>query len=176
MSEVKTQLVVGPGNCAECNQGPLIDEKAVLKVEEQIRDALQKGARLATGGKRLSGKGFFFEPTVLLDVTPDMQIAREETFGPVAPLCRFRDEDEVLKMANNSDYGLAAYFFTRDLARVWKMTENLECGMIGVNTGILSSEAAPFGGMKDSGMGREGSKYGMDEYLEIKYMCIGGLD
>lgn len=176
VSEVKNQLVVGPGNCAECNQGPLIDEKAVLKVEEQIRDALQKGARLATGGKRLSGKGFFFEPTVLLDVTLDMQIAREETFGPVAPLCRFRDEDEVLKMANNSDYGLAAYFFTRDLARVWKMTENLECGMIGVNTGILSSEAAPFGGMKDSGMGREGSKYGMDEYLEIKYMCIGGLD
>jgi succinate-semialdehyde dehydrogenase/glutarate-semialdehyde dehydrogenase len=167
---------VGPGSRAECNQGPLIDEKAVLKVEEQIGDALQKGARLAAGGKRLTGKGFFFEPTVLLDVTSDMQIAREETFGPVAPLFRFRDEDEVLMMANRSDYGLAAYFFTRDLTRVWKMTENLECGMIGVNTGILSSEAAPFGGMKDSGMGREGSKYGMDEYLEIKYMCIGGLD
>jgi succinate-semialdehyde dehydrogenase/glutarate-semialdehyde dehydrogenase len=176
VKEVKNRLVVGPGTCAESNQGPLIDEKAVLKVEEQIEDALGKGARLATGGNRIAGKGFFFEPTVLLDVTSDMKIASEETFGPVAPLFRFNDEDEALEIANDSEYGLAAYFFTRDLSRVWKMTENLQCGMIGVNTGILSSEAAPFGGTKDSGMGREGSKYGMDEYLEIKYMCIGGLE
>ena len=176
IKEVESTLVVGPGNCTGCNQGPLIDEKAVLKIEGQIEDALKKGARLATGGKRIPGKGFFFEPTILLDVTDRMLIAREETFGPVAPLFRFSDEDEALKIANNSDYGLAAYFFTRDLHRTWKIAENLECGMIGVNTGVLSSEAAPFGGRKDSGMGREGSKYGMDEFLEIKYMCLGGLD
>lgn len=173
---VRDLLVVGPGLHMESNQGPLIDERAVLKVERQIDDALAKGAKLATGGKRIAGKGFFFEPTVLTGVTSEMTIAQEETFGPVAPLFRFRDEAEALALANDSQYGLAAYFFTRDLARAWRMTENLECGMIGVNTGILSSEAAPFGGTKDSGMGREGSKYGIEEYLELKYMCIGGLE
>jgi len=173
---VRNQLVVGPGLHMESNQGPLIDEKAVLKVENQIRDALEKGAKLAIGGKRLPGKGFFFEPTVLTEVTSEMIIAHEETFGPVAPLFRFKDEEEALRIANDSQYGLAAYFFSKDLARAWRMTENLECGMIGVNTGILSSEAAPFGGTKDSGMGREGSKYGIEEYLELKYMCIGGLE
>ncbi len=173
---VCNQLVVGPGLHRESNQGPLIDEKAVLKVESQIRDALKKGAKLAIGGKRLPGKGFFFEPTVLTEVTSEMNIAHEETFGPVAPLFRFKDEEEALRIANDSQYGLAAYFFSKDLSRAWRMTENLQCGMIGVNTGILSSEAAPFGGTKDSGMGREGSKYGIEEYLELKYMCIGGLE
>jgi len=172
---VRSQLVVGPGLQMDRNQGPLIDGKAVEKVEYQIQDALAKGARLATGGKRIAGKGFFFEPTVILDVTSEMRIAQEETFGPVAPLFRFKTEDEALRIANDSQYGLAAYFFTKDLARVWRMTERLECGMVGINTGILSSEAAPFGGTKDSGMGREGSKYGIEEYLELKYMCIGGL-
>lgn len=176
VEEIKRQLIVGPGACRECNQGPLIDENAVRKIEGQIADALAKGARLATGGRRIPGQGFFFEPTVLLDVTGEMLIAREETFGPVAPLFRFSDEEEALRIANDSDYGLAAYFFTKDLQRAWRVTENLECGMIGVNTGILSSEAAPFGGRKDSGFGREGSKYGMDEFLELKYMCLGGLD
>lgn len=172
---VLSQLVVGPGLHMERNQGPLIDERAVLKVEGQIRDALARGARLVAGGKRVPGKGFFFEPTVLTGVTSEMTIAHEETFGPVAPLFRFQNEEEALRIANDSQYGLAAYFFTKDLARAWRMTENLEYGMVGVNTGILSSEAAPFGGTKDSGMGREGSKYGIDEYLELKYMCIGGL-
>ncbi len=172
---VRSQLVVGSGLQMDSNQGPLIDERAVLKVERQISDALKKGARLATGGKRIVGEGFFFEPTVLTEVTSEMNIAHEETFGPVAPLFRFTDEADALRIANDSQYGLAAYFFTKDLARVWRMTDTLECGMIGVNTGILSSEAAPFGGTKDSGMGREGSKYGIEEYLELKYMCIGGL-
>lgn len=172
---VRSQLVVGSDLQRDRNQGPLIDGKAVEKVEYQIQDALSKGARLATGGKRIAGKGFFFEPTVLLDVTSEMRIAQEETFGPVAPLFRFKDEDEALRIANDSQYGLAAYFFTKDLARAWRLTEKLECGMVGINTGILSSEAAPFGGTKDSGMGREGSKYGIEEYLELKYMCIGGL-
>lgn len=172
---VRSQLVVGSDLQRDRNQGPLIDGKAVEKVEFQIQDALSKGARLATGGKRIAGKGFFFEPTVLLDVTSEMCIAQEETFGPVAPLFRFKDEDEALRIANDSQYGLAAYFFTKDLARAWRLTEKLECGMVGINTGILSSEAAPFGGTKDSGMGREGSKYGIEEYLELKYMCIGGL-
>jgi len=172
---VRSQLVVGSGLQMDRNQGPLIDGKAVEKVENQIQDALAKGARLAAGGKRIAGKGFFFEPTVILDATSEMRIAQEETFGPVAPLFRFKTEDEALQIANDSQYGLAAYFFTKDLARVWRMTERLECGMVGINTGILSSEAAPFGGTKDSGMGREGSKYGIEEYLELKYMCIGGL-
>ena len=176
VEEVRRQLVVGPGSCRECNQGPLIDERAVAKIEGQIADALAKGARLAIGGRRVAGPGSFFEPTVLLDVTQEMRIAHEETFGPVAPLFRFHDEDEALQIANDSEYGLAAYFFTRDLQRTWKIAENLECGMIGVNTGMLSSEAAPFGGRKDSGFGREGSMYGIDEFLEIKYLCLGGLE
>jgi succinate-semialdehyde dehydrogenase/glutarate-semialdehyde dehydrogenase len=176
VAEVKRRFVLGPGFCAGSNMGPLIDDKAIVKVERQIEDAVAKGAHIAAGGRRRAGQGFFFEPTVLLDVTGEMVIAHEETFGPVAPLFRFRDEEEALRIANDTEYGLAAYFFTKNLTRAWKVTENLEYGMVGVNTGILSSEAAPFGGRKDSGIGREGSKYGMDEYLEIKYMCLGGLD
>ena len=170
---VEQQLSVGPGRIPDHNQGPLIDMDAVEKIEDQIRDALSKGARVATGGSRIPGKGYFFEPTVLLDVLPTMKILREETFGPVAPVSRFTTESEAVAMANDSEYGLAAYFYSRDVARAWRVTELLEYGMVGVNTARLSSEAAPFGGMKKSGLGREGSKYGMDEYLEIKYMCIG---
>ena len=173
---VRSEFRVGPGVERENNQGPLIDLNAVIKVEEQIQDALQKGARLLVGGKRIGEKGFFFEPTVLADVTSEMRIAREETFGPVAPLFVFKEEADAVRMANDSRYGLASYFYSRDIGRAWRVTEALEYGMVGVNTGILSSEAAPFGGMKESGIGREGSKYGIDEYLEIKYMCIGGID
>ncbi|HID69045.1 MAG TPA: NAD-dependent succinate-semialdehyde dehydrogenase [Desulfobacterales bacterium] len=173
---VKEKLHVGSGFQEEVNQGPLIDLNAVLKVEEQIRDACAKGARILAGGKRSGENGYFFEPTILIDVTTDMLIAREETFGPVAPLFVFKEEEEGVAMANDTEYGLASYFFSRDLARCWRVSEALEYGMVGVNTGILSSEAAPFGGMKESGIGREGSKYGIEEYLEIKYMCIGGLE
>ena len=173
---VKEQLHVGSGFQEDVNQGPLIDLNAVLKVEEQIKDACDKGARILAGGKRSGESGYFFEPTILVDVTTEMIIAREETFGPVAPLFVFKEEEEGIAMANDSEYGLASYFFSRDMARCWRVTEALEYGMVGVNTGILSSEAAPFGGMKESGIGREGSKYGIEEYLEIKYMCVGGLE
>jgi len=173
---VKEQLHVGSGFQEGMNQGPLIDLNAVLKVEEQIKDACDKGARILAGGKRSGESGYFFEPTILADVTTEMIIAREETFGPVAPLFVFKEEEEGVAMANDSDYGLASYFFSRDMARCWRVTEALEYGMVGVNTGILSSESAPFGGMKESGIGREGSKYGIEEYLEIKYMCVGGLE
>lgn len=172
---VKEQLRVGTGFERENNQGPLIDLNAVLKVEEQIKDACDKGAVLLAGGNRAGGNGFFFEPTILGNVTTEMKIATEETFGPVAPLFVFSDEAEGVAMANDSEYGLASYFFSRDMARCFRVTEALEYGMVGVNTGVLSSEAAPFGGMKESGIGREGSKYGIEEYLEIKYMCVGGL-
>ncbi len=172
---VKSQLQTGSGFNADNNQGPLIDLNAVLKVEEQIKDACEKGARIVAGGKRTGETGFYFEPTILLDVTSDMKIAREETFGPVAPLFVFKKEEDAIAMANDSEYGLASYFYSRDMARCWRITEALEYGMVGVNTGVLSSESAPFGGMKESGIGREGSKYGIDEYLEIKYMCVGGL-
>jgi succinate-semialdehyde dehydrogenase/glutarate-semialdehyde dehydrogenase len=172
---VKKQLRVGTGFESDNNQGPLIDLNAVIKVEEQIRDACEKGAVLLAGGKRTGENGFFFEPTVLGNVTADMKIATEETFGPVAPLFVFKEEDEGVALANDSEYGLASYFFSRDMARCFRVTEALEYGMVGVNTGVLSSEAAPFGGMKESGIGREGSKYGIEEYLEIKYMCVGGL-
>lgn len=172
---VTEQLRVGSGFDAASNQGPLIDLNAVIKVEEQIRDAVDKGATLLAGGKRVGESGTFFEPTILMDVTTEMKIAREETFGPVAPIFVFTDEAEGVAMANDSEYGLASYFFSRDMARCWRVTEALEYGMVGVNTGLISSEAAPFGGLKESGIGREGSKYGIDEYLEIKYMCVGGL-
>jgi succinate-semialdehyde dehydrogenase/glutarate-semialdehyde dehydrogenase len=173
---VGEQLKVGNGLESGVNQGPLIDLNAVIKVEEQIKDALDKGARLGCGGKRLGENGFFFAPTILLDVTTDMVIASEETFGPVAPLFRFREEEEAVAMANDTPYGLASYFYSRDVGRVWRVAEALEYGMVGMNTGIMSSESAPFGGIKESGIGREGSRYGIDEYLELKYLCLGGVE
>jgi succinate-semialdehyde dehydrogenase / glutarate-semialdehyde dehydrogenase len=157
------------------NQGPLIDDKAVLKVEEHIEDATKKGAKIVVGGKRHARGGRFFEPTVLVNVTPSMMVAREETFGPVAPLFRFTTEDEAITMANDTEFGLAAYFYGRDIGRVWRVAEALESGMVGINTGLISTEVAPFGGVKESGLGREGSKYGIEEFLEIKYLCLGGI-
>ncbi len=173
---VRDNLKVGNGFEEGVNQGPLIDLNAVRKVEEQIEDALARGARIGCGGRRLGESGFFFEPTILLDVTPEMRIAREETFGPVAPLFSFSTEEQAVAMANDTPYGLASYFYSRDVGRVWRLAESLEYGMVGINTGIMSTEAAPFGGIKESGIGREGSKYGMDEYLELKYLCLGGID
>jgi succinate-semialdehyde dehydrogenase/glutarate-semialdehyde dehydrogenase len=168
---------LNPANGLEpdATQGPLIDDKAVVKVEEHISDALTKGARVVVGGHRHAKGGRFFEPTVLADVTPAMMISREETFGPVAPLFRFKTEEEALTLANDTEFGLAAYFYGRDIGRVWRVAEGLESGMVGINTGIISTEVAPFGGVKESGLGREGSKYGIEEYLEIKYLCIGGI-
>jgi succinate-semialdehyde dehydrogenase/glutarate-semialdehyde dehydrogenase len=172
---VKKSFVVGNGFDAGVNQGPLINEAAVLKVEAQIDDALSKGARVLAGGKRHALGGTFFEPTVLADVTQAMAVAREETFGPIAPLFRFTSDDEVVAMANDTEFGLASYFFSRDIGRIWRVAEQLEYGMVGINTGILSSEVAPFGGVKQSGLGREGSKYGIEDYLVIKYWCIAGM-
>jgi succinate-semialdehyde dehydrogenase/glutarate-semialdehyde dehydrogenase len=156
--------------------GPLIDMKAVEKVEAHIADAVRKGAKIVTGGRRAAQGGSFFEPTVLTDVTTDMVITKEETFGPVAPLYRFKTEAEAIKMANDTEFGLAAYFYSRDIGRIWRVAEALEYGIVGINEGIISTEIAPFGGMKESGIGREGSKYGIEDYLEIKYLCMGGID
>ena len=169
------QLKVGDGTGDGVEQGPLIDANAVAKVEQHIADALAKGGRLAAGGARHALGGTFFEPTVILDANQQMLVAREESFAPLAPLFRFETEEQVIEMANATEYGLAAYFYTRDLARTWRVGEALEAGMVGINTGMIANEAAPFGGVKQSGMGREGSHYGMDDYLDIKYMCIGGL-
>ncbi len=169
------KLKVGDGLKGETHQGPLIDMKAVAKVEEHIADAVGKGAKIAVGGKRHALGGSFFEPTILVDVTPKMTVAREETFGPVAPLFRFKTEEEAIRMANDTEFGLAAYFFSRDIGRVWRVAEAVEYGIVGINTGIISTEVAPFGGVKESGIGREGSKYGMDDFLEIKYLCMGGI-
>jgi succinate-semialdehyde dehydrogenase/glutarate-semialdehyde dehydrogenase len=157
-------------------QGPLIDMSAIEKVEDHIRDALSKGARVVVGGERHSLGGTFFQPTVLADVTTEMKVTRDETFGPVAPLFRFDTEEQAIRMANDTEYGLAAYFYSRDIGRVWRVAEALEYGIVGINEGIISTEVAPFGGMKESGIGREGSKYGMEEYMEIKYLCMGGVD
>ena len=168
-------LRVGDGLAGPTEQGPLIDARALAKVESHIGDALARGARVACGGKPHALGGNFFEPTVLLDVTPAMRVAREETFGPVAPLFRFETEADVVRMANDTEFGLAAYFYTRDLSRSWRMQEALEYGIVGVNTGLFSTEVAPFGGVKESGLGREGSRHGIDEYTELKYVCVGGL-
>ncbi len=170
------KLRVGDGLLGETEQGPLIDQAAVEKVERHIADATAAGAKIAVGGKRHALGGTFFQPTILLDVTPAMAIAREETFGPVAPLFRFRDESAAIQMANDTEFGLAAYLYTRDLARSWRVSEALEYGIVGLNTGIISTEVAPFGGMKESGIGREGSKYGIFEFTEMKYVCVGGID
>ena len=167
------KLRVGNGLEGPTEQGPLIDDKAVAKVEEHIADAVSKGARVASGGKRHALGGTFFEPTILTDVTPEMQIAREETFGPVAPLFRFETEADAIRMANDTEFGLASYFYTRDLARSWRVSEALEYGIVGLNTGLISTEVAPFGGIKESGTGREGSKYGILDYTELKYVCVG---
>ncbi len=169
------KLQVGNGMSDGTQQGPLIDPAAVAKVEGHIADAVGKGARVVTGGKRHALGGTFFQPTILADVTRDMAVAREETFGPLAPLFRFSTEEEAIRMANDTEFGLAAYFYTRDLARTWRVSEGLEYGIVGINTGIISTEVAPFGGMKESGIGREGSRYGIEEFLEIKYLCIGGI-
>ena len=167
------QLRVGDGLQGPTEQGPLIDEHALAKVQEHLQDALSKGARIVHGGKRHALGGTFFEPTVVTEVTPAMRMAREETFGPIAPLFRFETELDAIRMANDTEFGLAAYFYTRDLARSWRVAEALEYGMVGLNTGIFSTEVAPFGGVKESGIGREGSKYGILDYTEIKFLCVG---
>jgi succinate-semialdehyde dehydrogenase / glutarate-semialdehyde dehydrogenase len=169
-------LKVGNGADDGVQQGPLIDMAAVDKVEEHIEDALSKGATTLAGGKRHDMGGTYFEPTVLGAVDTQMKIAREETFGPVAPLFRFKDEDEAIRLANDTEYGLCAYFYSRDIGRVWRVAEALEYGIVGINAGVISTEVAPFGGVKESGVGREGSHYGIDEYLEVKYMCMAGMD
>ena len=169
-------MKVGNGMQEGVVMGPLIDAAAVAKVEEHIADALAKGARVLTGGGKHALGGLFFEPTVLADVTPAMIVAREETFGPVAPLFRFKDEAEAIRMSNDTEFGLASYFYGRDIGRIWRVAEALEYGIVGINTGLISTAEAPFGGVKESGLGREGSKYGIEDYLEVKYLCIGGID
>ncbi len=173
LAQAVGSLVLGDGTQVGVTTGPLIDSRAVAKVSEHIADALSKGARLVSGGKPHALGGTFFQPTVLADVPATAQVAREETFGPLAPVFRFTSEDEVIERANDTEYGLAAYFYARDLSRVFRVAEALEYGIVGINTGIISTEVAPFGGIKASGVGREGSKYGIDDYLEIKYLCMG---
>ncbi|MBA7845571.1 NADP-dependent succinate-semialdehyde dehydrogenase [Klebsiella sp. RHBSTW-00484] len=173
LQQAVSKLQIGDGLQPNITIGPLIDEKAIAKVEEHITDALDKGAQVMTGGKAHELGGNFFQPTILVDVPGDAKVAKEETFGPLAPLFRFKDEADAIKQANDTEFGLAAYFYARDLSRVFRVGEALEYGIIGINTGIISTEVAPFGGVKSSGLGREGSKYGIEDYLEIKYMCIG---
>lgn len=169
------KMKVGDGLKGEVQQGPLINMAAVEKVEEHIADAVAKGAKVALGGKRHELGGSFFQPTILTDVTPEMLVAREETFGPLAPLFRFSTDEQAIRMANDTEFGLASYFYSNDIRRVWKVAEALEYGMVGINTGLVSTEVAPFGGMKESGIGREGSRYGIDEFIEVKYLCMGGI-
>ncbi|MDE0056369.1 MAG: NAD-dependent succinate-semialdehyde dehydrogenase [Gammaproteobacteria bacterium] len=169
-------LRVGPGLTGETDQGPLIDMAAVEKVEDHIQDAVNGGGTVVSGGQRHELGGTFFEPTVITGVTPAMKVAREETFGPVAPVFRFKTEEDAIELANATEFGLAAYFYSRDIGRIWRVGEALEYGIVGINVGIISTEVAPFGGFKESGIGREGSKYGLDEFLEVKYMCVGGID
>ncbi|MEN9491019.1 MAG: hypothetical protein RJA63_1468 [Pseudomonadota bacterium] len=175
LTALTRELSTGPGTQPGVAQGPLIDEAAVRKVEAHVQDAVRQGARVLLGGRRHALGGSYYEPTVLADVTPKMRLAHEETFGPVAPLLRFHTEAEAITMANDTEFGLAAYLFSRDLARVWRVAEALEAGMVGVNTGIISNEVAPFGGVKQSGLGREGSHHGIDEFMEIKYVCLGAM-
>ncbi|MFT3913144.1 MAG: NADP-dependent succinate-semialdehyde dehydrogenase [Anaeromyxobacteraceae bacterium] len=175
LADAVAKLKVGDGLAAETQQGPLIDEAAVKKVEEHIADAVAKGAKVVTGGQRHALGGTFFQPTVLTGATKEMMVSREETFGPLAPLYRFETEDEAVRLANDTEFGLASYFYTRDLARAFRVSERLEYGMVGLNTGLISTAIAPFGGVKESGVGREGSKYGIEEYVVVKYLCIGGV-
>ena len=176
LAQAVKAMKVGAGAETGTVIGPLIDMKAIEKVEEHVGDALKKGARVVIGGHRHALGGSFYEPTILADVTTDMQVTREETFGPVAPLFRFKSEAEAIEMANDTEFGLAAYFYSRDVNRVWRVSEALEYGIVGINEGIISTEVAPFGGVKESGLGREGSKYGIEEFLEVKYLCMGGID
>ncbi|WP_046866292.1 NAD-dependent succinate-semialdehyde dehydrogenase [Microvirga massiliensis] len=175
LAEASARLKVGNGLEDGVQQGPLIDDHAVAKIEEHIEDATSKGAKVIAGGKRHALGGTFFEPTVLTGVTPSMAVAREETFGPLSPLFRFKDEVEAVRMANDTEYGLACYFYTRDLGRAFRVSEALEYGLVGVNEGLITTEVAPFGGVKESGVGREGSKYGVEDYVSVKYTCMGGL-
>ena len=175
LTEAVRRLRVGDGLKGETDQGPLIDAKALAKVEEHVADARAKGATVVTGGKRHALGGTFYEPTVLTNVSAKMTLAREETFGPVAPLFRVDTDEEAVRLANDTEFGLAAYVYTRDLARSWRVTEALEYGIVGLNTGLISTEVAPFGGVKESGIGREGSKYGILEFTELKYICVGGI-
>ncbi|BAQ81575.1 NAD-dependent succinate-semialdehyde dehydrogenase [Pseudomonas sp. St29] len=175
LAEAVAALRVGSALEGDTEQGPLINAAALAKVEAHVGDALEKGARLLCGGRRHALGGTFFEPTILTEVSGEMLIAQEETFGPVAACFRFQDEAEVLQRANDTPFGLSAYFYSRDIGRVWRMAEGLEAGMVGINEGIISTEVAPFGGIKESGLGREGSRYGLDDYLEIKYLLMGGL-
>ncbi|MDR3479057.1 MAG: NAD-dependent succinate-semialdehyde dehydrogenase [Gammaproteobacteria bacterium] len=174
LTEAVKKLQIGNGLEEQVQIGPLINQDAIQKVEEHIRDAVSKGAKVILGGKQPALGGLFFEPTILTDVTAKMLVAREETFGPVAPLFRFKTEEEVIRLSNDTEFGLASYFYSKNIHRVWRVAEGLEYGIVGINEGIISTEVAPFGGVKESGVGREGSKYGIDDYLEIKYLCMGG--
>ncbi|WP_343712838.1 NADP-dependent succinate-semialdehyde dehydrogenase [Inquilinus sp.] len=176
LAEAVGKLKVADGMADGAQQGPLINMKAVEKVEEHIADAVEKGAHVALGGKRHALGGTFFQPTILTDVTPEMKVAKEETFGPLAPLFRFRTEEEAIRMANDTEFGLASYFYSRDIGRIWRVGEALEYGIVGINEGLISTAVAPFGGVKESGLGREGSHYGIEDYLEVKYLCMGGLN
>jgi succinate-semialdehyde dehydrogenase/glutarate-semialdehyde dehydrogenase len=175
LSAAVARMKVGNGLLGEFQQGPLIDMAALQKVEEHIADAVAKGAKIVLGGKRHELGGSFFEPTIITDVTSEMLVAKEETFGPLAPIFKFTTDAQAIQMANDTEFGLASYFYTRDINRVWKVSEALEYGMVGINTGLISTEVAPFGGMKESGIGREGSKYGIEEFIEVKYLCMGGI-
>ncbi len=175
LAQAVSALKVGDGFTPGVAQGPLIDAQALEKVEQHVADAKSKGARVVIGGKRHALGGTFYEPTVLANATAEMRLAREETFGPVAPLFRFKADDDAIRIANDTEFGLASYFYSRDNRRIWRAADRLEYGMVGVNTGIISTEVAPFGGMKESGIGREGSKYGIEEYVEVKYVALGGL-
>jgi succinate-semialdehyde dehydrogenase/glutarate-semialdehyde dehydrogenase len=173
LAEQVKRFKVGAGTEPGVVIGPLIDEPGVEKVEKHVADALGKGAKTLLGGKRLNG--LFFQPTVLTNVTPDMLVSFEETFGPVAPLIRFKTEEEVIRLANNTEFGLSGYFYSRDVGRIFRVAEAMETGIVGANVGIISTEIAPFGGVKQSGLGREGSKYGLEEYMEVKYILLGGI-
>ncbi len=175
LAEAVRRLKVGNGMDEGVEQGPLIDEAAVKKVQEHLQDAVAKGGRILTGGKPHALGGTFFEPTVLTGATPQMQLSREETFGPVAPLFRFESDEEAVRLANDTEFGLASYFYSQDIQRVWRVAESLEYGIVGINTGLISNEVGPFGGVKQSGLGREGSHYGIDDYVVIKYLCLGGM-
>ena len=175
MSNAVSKMKVGDGFGEGIELGPLIDLAAVEKVESHIMDAVGKGAMVAAGGSRHALGGTFFQPTVLTNVKVNMAVANEETFGPLAPLFRFHSDEEAIQMANDTEFGLAAYLYSRDIGRIWRVAEAIEYGIVGINTGIISTESAPFGGMKESGIGREGSKYGLDEYVEMKYLCMAGI-